>query len=92
MSAPRGRGPTQIPELLISTQPTPGDVRYLEDRIYEFNAAATGIAGGEWLSILVKDEDGRIVAGICGASGELASKFASSGSRSHDAGADWEPG
>ena len=54
------------PELVISTELTPGEVQYLEDRIYEFNAAATGITDGEWLAIFVRDDDHRIVAGICG--------------------------
>ena len=52
-------------ELVIITEPTPDQVQYLEDRIYEFNSAATGITGGEWLAIFAKVE-GRIVAGICG--------------------------
>ena len=52
--------------LLITTEPAPADVQYLEDRIYEFNAAATGISGGEWLAIFVRDDDQHIVAGICG--------------------------
>jgi len=52
-------------EVVISTEPTHEQVQYLEDRIYEFNSGATGITGGEWLAIFVKDE-GRIVAGICG--------------------------
>jgi GNAT superfamily N-acetyltransferase len=38
----------------------------MEDRLYEFNSAATGITDGEWLAIFVRDEDQRIVAGICG--------------------------
>ena len=53
-------------ELVINTEPTPDQVQYLEDRIYEFNSRATGITDGEWLAIFVKDENGRIVAGICG--------------------------
>ena len=53
-------------DLLISTEPAPNEVQYLEDRIYEFNSAATGITDGEWLAIFVKDADDRIVAGICG--------------------------
>jgi len=52
-------------ELVITTEPTPEQVQYLEDRIYEFNSGATGITGGEWLAIFVKEE-GRIVAGVCG--------------------------
>jgi GNAT superfamily N-acetyltransferase len=53
------------PEFVVSAEPTPGEVQYLEDRIYEFNSSATGITGGEWLAIFVRD-DQRIVAGICG--------------------------
>jgi GNAT superfamily N-acetyltransferase len=54
------------PELVIDTKPRPDDVQYLEDRLYEFNSTATGITDGEWLSILVRDNERRIVAGICG--------------------------
>jgi hypothetical protein len=53
-------------DLLINAEPTPDQVQYLEDRIYEFNSGATGITDGEWLAIFVKDEKGRIVAGTCG--------------------------
>ena len=51
--------------VLNAVDPTPDDVQYLEDRIYEFNSSATGIDGGEWLSFFVREAD-RIVAGICG--------------------------
>jgi len=53
-------------ELVITTEPAPREVQYLEDRIYEFNSATTGIADGRWLAIFVRDDDDRIVAGICG--------------------------
>jgi GNAT superfamily N-acetyltransferase len=53
-------------ELLFDPEPTPDQVQYLEDRIYEFNSGATGITDGRWLAIFVKNRDGRIVAGICG--------------------------
>jgi GNAT superfamily N-acetyltransferase len=53
-------------EFTISSQPTPVEVQYLEDRLYEFNSAATGITDGEWLAIFLRDDDHRIVAGICG--------------------------
>lgn len=56
----------QSSEFIIRTEPAPDEVQYLEDRIYEFNSAATGIADGAWLAIFVRDEDDRIVAGICG--------------------------
>ncbi len=55
-----------IPELVISAEPKPSEVQYLEDRLYEFNSSATGITDGEWLAIFMRDENHRIVAGICG--------------------------
>jgi GNAT superfamily N-acetyltransferase len=45
--------------------PAPHDVQYLEDRLYEFNAGATGITDGEWLACFVRAGE-RIVGGICG--------------------------
>jgi len=56
----------RTPELLITADSTLADAQYLEDRLYEFNSDATGIGGGEWLAIFVRDDDGRIVAGISG--------------------------
>jgi GNAT superfamily N-acetyltransferase len=53
-------------ELVINTHPTPEEVQYLEDRLYEFNSAATGITDGEWLAIWVRGENERIIGGICG--------------------------
>src|SRR6516164_416085 len=53
-------------EIIINSEPRPDEVQYLEDRIYEFNSATTGITDGEWLSIFVRDGGDRIVAGICG--------------------------
>jgi GNAT superfamily N-acetyltransferase len=53
-------------EWVVEAEPDPGQVQYREDRIYEFNSAVTGITDGEWLSIFVRDETSRIVAGICG--------------------------
>jgi GNAT superfamily N-acetyltransferase len=50
---------------LVSVEPTPEEIEYLEDRIYEFNAGVTGIDDGKLLGFLVR-EDGRVVAGICG--------------------------
>lgn len=53
--------------LAITREPTPADVQFLEDRLYEFNAAATGLTGGTWLAMTVRDDEARIVAGLCGA-------------------------
>ena len=38
----------RTPELVITTEPTPGELQYLEHRLYEFNSTATGITDGEW--------------------------------------------
>jgi GNAT superfamily N-acetyltransferase len=53
-------------EVSVSAEPMLAEVQYLEDRLYEFNSAATGIDNGQWLAILARDDSGRIVAGICG--------------------------
>jgi GNAT superfamily N-acetyltransferase len=53
-------------EFIIDTDPAPELVQYLEDRLYEFNSSVTRITDGEWLAIFVRDDGGRIVAGICG--------------------------
>src|SRR5262245_3724619 len=50
---------------LIPVDPTPDEVQYLEDRIYDFNSRATDIADGEALAFCIRERE-RIVAGICG--------------------------
>src|SRR5215510_15177353 len=50
---------------LTPVNPTPDELQYLEDRIYEFSSRATGITDGEMLAFFVR-ERGSIVAGICG--------------------------
>jgi ribosomal protein S18 acetylase RimI-like enzyme len=61
--APEG---APVPDFVVTADPAPEDVQYLEDRLGEFNAAATGFTDGAWLAIFVRDRDGRIVAGLCG--------------------------
>ena len=53
-------------EFVIETDPTPKQIQHLEDRLYEFNSQTTGITDGEGLAIFVRDEQGQVVAGICG--------------------------
>src|SRR5947207_13774524 len=55
-------------EFVIETDPTPEQVQYLEDRLYEFNSSATRITDGEGLAIFVSADGEQIVAGICGSS------------------------
>jgi hypothetical protein len=68
---------------VIETNPTPEHIQYLEDRLYEFNSAATGITDGQGLAIFVRDEQDRIVAGICGHTWGGAVRSASCGWRRH---------
>ncbi len=58
--------PDSEPELRFEDEPTPGDVAFLEDRLYEQNVAATGQADGRWLALFVRADDGAIQAGLCG--------------------------
>ena len=53
-------------DFVFEANPSPHDVQYLEERIYEHNSRATGIDDGEWLAVFVRDAGGRIVAGLCG--------------------------
>ena len=57
----------RAPERMIEAVPSAEEIRYLEDRLGEFNAAATGIEDGTWLAYFVKDTHDRIIAGIAGA-------------------------
>jgi len=50
----------------IRDDPRPELVAFLEERIYEFNAAATGIYDGTLLNASVRDDAGTVVAGISG--------------------------
>ena len=50
----------------IETSPDERDIQALDRRIYEFNAATTGITDGEELAIFVRDDDGAIRAGLYG--------------------------
>ena len=52
-------------EFVFEDDPTPEQVRFLEDRLYDFNVAATGISDGRALAIFVRGEDGHVRAGLC---------------------------
>jgi GNAT superfamily N-acetyltransferase len=52
--------------LHIEVEPTPQDIRFLEDRLYDYNVERTGLVDGKWLSIFVRDDKGEIVAGLHG--------------------------
>jgi len=55
------------PELRIDDDPRPEHVLELQDRLHEFNDAATGGVGdGRFLTILLRDDAGRLRAGLHG--------------------------
>jgi ribosomal protein S18 acetylase RimI-like enzyme len=53
-------------ELVLEPEPSPDQIQDLEDRLYEFNSAATGISDGQSLAILVRGVGEEIVAGVAG--------------------------
>lgn len=58
--------PADVKPQLSAEDPTAADVEFLEERLYEFNCAATGILDGRGLGFFVRDEAGQIVAGAAG--------------------------
>jgi GNAT superfamily N-acetyltransferase len=50
----------------VEAHPTPEDVQFLDDRLYEYNAAQTGVDDGQWLAIFIRDDQQRLCAGIKG--------------------------
>ncbi len=64
--APHDVAPTLIEELRVEDDPRPEDVALLNDRLYRFNASATGVDDGRWLAIFVRDAAGQIEAGLHG--------------------------
>jgi len=53
-------------DLRVEDDPRREDVAVLDERLYEFNAAASGVHDGRWLAIFVREDDGTIVAGMHG--------------------------
>jgi GNAT superfamily N-acetyltransferase len=55
-----------ITRLSIEADPTFEDVRFLEECLYEYNVAQTGVDGGQWLAIFLRDDRQTIQAGLKG--------------------------
>jgi GNAT superfamily N-acetyltransferase len=53
-------------DLRVEDDPCRDDVAFLHARLYEANAAATGLNDGRWLTIFVRDASGSIAAGLHG--------------------------
>src|SRR3989442_15603156 len=50
-------------DLRIEDDPRQEDIALLDARLYEFNAAASGVHDGRSLAVFVREADGAIVAG-----------------------------
>jgi ribosomal protein S18 acetylase RimI-like enzyme len=55
-----------LDDFRIADDPRREDIATLDERLYEFNAAASGVDDGRWLAIFVRDGEGQIVAGMHG--------------------------
>src|SRR2546427_987728 len=51
-------------DLRIEDDPRQEDIALLDARLYEFNAAASGVHDGRSLAVFVREADGAIVAGL----------------------------
>ena len=56
----------QSEPLTILEDPDWQDVRFLEDRLYEYNVASTGISDGRLLAIFLRDDHRNIIVGLYG--------------------------
>jgi N-acetylglutamate synthase-like GNAT family acetyltransferase len=52
--------------LALTDHPARDDVQFIEDRVDEFNLARTGITDARLLSIMLRDDDDRVIAGVYG--------------------------
>jgi GNAT superfamily N-acetyltransferase len=52
--------------LRIETNPTVEDVRFLEDRLYDYGVEQTGVDDGQWLAIFLRNDQQTIQAGLKG--------------------------
>ena len=58
--------PLHLERLSILDTPDRHDVQFLDDRLYEYNVAGTGIADGRLLAIILRDRHNDIIAGLYG--------------------------
>jgi len=55
-----------LPDIALSEEPDRDDVVLVEERLYEYNVARTGIADGRLLGLFARDEARTIVGGLYG--------------------------
>jgi GNAT superfamily N-acetyltransferase len=55
-----------VNQIITKSIPSSEELRFLEDRIYEFNSAQTGIDDGQQFAFFVHNDQQEIVAGLSG--------------------------
>jgi ribosomal protein S18 acetylase RimI-like enzyme len=55
-----------LDQITVVDHPNRDDMHWLDDQLYAFNAARTGLNNGRYLAIFVRDDDEQIVAGLYG--------------------------
>ena len=65
MTADPSNSPTGA-SLIVETEPSPASIRFLEERLYDFNVRTTGIADGNLISLFLRAPDGSTVGGLYG--------------------------
>ena len=53
-------------DLILETEPRPEDIRFLEERLYDFNTQTTGITDGELFGFFIRAANGSPVGGVYG--------------------------
>jgi len=53
-------------DVRLEHEPSPEDIRVLEELIFAFNEAATGIRDGKLLTLFMRDRNGRVLGGLYG--------------------------
>ncbi len=51
-----------LDHFVVETDPSCEDVRFLEDRLYEYNVTQTGVDDRQWLAIFLRDDQQTIQA------------------------------
>lgn len=54
------------PTLIVESEPDLANIRQLEECLYAFNVAATGIGNGKLFSVFLRGPDGTVIGGIHG--------------------------
>jgi GNAT superfamily N-acetyltransferase len=54
------------PLLVVETNPSPDDARFLEEQLYDFNVQATGIEDGALFGVFLRGPDARVIGGAYG--------------------------